>query len=218
MSLEIKDGVALIKLDDSKANVVGHALIDQVMAGLSQATEDAEAVVVAGRSGLFSAGFDLDEIKKGPDNATKLVNRGAEMLLAMYSHPQPLLAACTGHAIAAGAFMLLACDTRVGSLGDFKIGLNETAIGMSLPVFGHELASARLSKRHLTAAIVQSTLYDPEGAVDAGFLDEAVAADNVLTHTIALANQLGQLPTEAYAKNKRDSRADGIAKIKASLA
>ncbi|MDG2278984.1 MAG: crotonase/enoyl-CoA hydratase family protein [Pseudomonadales bacterium] len=217
MTLAISDDVALITLDDGRANVVGHALIDQVMAGLSQGKKDAQAVVITGRAGLFSAGFDLDEIKKGPDNATKLVNRGAEMLLAMYCHPQPLLAACTGHAIAAGAFMLLSCDTRVGSLGDFKIGLNETAIGMSLPVFGHELASARLSKRHLTAAIVQSTLYDPQGAVDAGFLDEAVAADDVVAHTIALANKLGQLPTEAYAKNKVDSRAAGIAKIQASL-
>lgn len=217
MTIEIQNDVLLIALDDGRANVVGHNLIDEVTEGLKRATDEAQAVVIAGRPGLFSAGFDLDEIQTGPENAKRLLNRGAEMFVTMYSHPQPLLAACTGHAIAAGAFMLLSCDTRIGALGNYKLGLNETAIGMTFPVFGHELALERLSKRHLTSALVQSHIYDPKGAVDAGFLDEAVEADDVINHAVGLAGQLGELPTAAYAKNKLDIRAGAIERIKASL-
>lgn len=217
MTIDIRNNVLFVSLDDGRANVVGHNLIDEVTEALNRAQSEAEAVVIAGRDGIFSAGFDLDEIQKGPDNAKRLVDRGAEMFVTMYSHPQPLLAACTGHAIAAGAFMLLSCDTRVGALGNYKLGLNETAIGMTFPVFGHELALERLSKRHLTSALVQSHIYDPKGAVDAGFLDEAVDHDDVVDHTIALASQLGELPTDAYAKNKLDIRAGAIQRIKASL-
>lgn len=217
MTIDIRNNVLLVSLDDGRANVVGHNLIDEVTEALNRAKTEAQAVVIAGRDGLFSAGFDLDEIQKGPDNAKRLVDRGAEMFVTMYSHPQPLLAACTGHAIAAGAFMLLSCDTRVGALGNYKLGLNETAIDMTFPVFGHELAIERLSKRHLTSALVQSHIYDPQGAIDAGFLDEAVEREDVVDHTVTLASQFGELPTDAYAKNKLDIRAGAIQRIKASL-
>ena len=139
------------------------------------------------------------------------------MFLRVFSHPQPVVAACTGHAIAAGAFLLLASDTRIGINGNYKLGLNETAIGSPFPVFGHELAASRLSKRHLTPALVQSKLYDPDGAVDAGFLDEVVAPENLESRSLSIAKQLSTLPARAYAKNKQDSRASSIQKIRDSL-
>ena len=119
--------------------------------------------------------------------------------------------------MAAGAFILLSCDTRVGVRGDFKLGLNETAIGMSLPVFGLELARNRLSKRHLTAAVVQSRLYDPASAVDAGYLDETVDVGELEARCRELATGLSALPTAAYARMKRDLRQAPLETIKASL-
>jgi enoyl-CoA hydratase len=217
MNYEQQGDVAILHFDDGKANVVGHDLVNAMHEGLDRAERDARAVIVHGRPGRFSAGFDLDELKKGPQQTVELVTAGAKMLLRMLSHPQPLLGACTGHAIAAGAFMLLSCDTRIGTAGDFKLGLNETAIGMALPVFGLELAAARLSKRHLSAATIQARLFNPEEAVDAGFLDRVVSAEDLLQQSIETAAQLAQLPTETYAANKLLIRESSIARIRQSL-
>jgi len=217
MEYSLKGDVAILRFDDGKANAVGHAFIDAMNEGLDLAVKEAKAVVIFGRAERFSAGFDLSEFKKGPEATQELLNRGTEMFHRLYGHPQPVIAACTGHAIAAGGFLLLACDTRVGTAGDYKLGLNETAIGMSFPVFGHELANSRISKRHLTAVLLQSKLYDPESAIDAGFLDEVVSAEELEARSIAVAAQLAQLPGEAYAKNKQDIRALGLQAIKDSM-
>lgn len=209
--------VAHIKFDDGKANVVGHALIDTLSEALDRAEQDAGAVVLQGRDGKFSAGFDLAEIQKGPAEAKVLVDRGARLFHRLFDYPLPLVAACSGHAVAAGAFMLLCSDTRVGIDGAFKIGLNETAIGMTLPVFGYELANSRLNRTCLTAAFVQSRLYDPKGAVEAGYLDQVVDADALETAALGAAAQLAELPGDAYAANKRHLRRDPLAAMRASL-
>jgi len=217
MNYEQTESVAVLHLDDGKANAVGHELIDGLNEGLDRAEKEAAAVVLHGREGVFSAGFDLKEIQKGPDAASALVGKGASLFLRMFSHPQPLVIACTGHAIAAGAFMLLSADNRIGAAGEFKIGLNETAIGMTFPVFGLELAKARLDPRHQTRAFVQSTLYDPDGAVVVGYLDRVLPPEQVLEGAKVEAAALAELPAGPYAQNKRDLRATYIAAIEASL-
>jgi enoyl-CoA hydratase len=218
MEFELIDDTAMLRFDDGKVNAIGHDFIDAINEGLDRAESEAKAVIILGRKDRFSAGFDLDEFKKGAQATQKLLKRGTEMFLRLYSHGQPIIAGCTGHAIAAGAFILLAADTRIGTTGNYKLGLNETAIGSPFPVFGHELAGSRLSKRHLTAALVQSKMYDPAGAVDAGFLDEVVAAADLESRCLAIASDLAALPAKTYAINKRDSRADSIQKIQSSLA
>ncbi len=217
MKYELVGDVAIFRLDDGKANAVSHQLIDTLMSWLDQAEGEAKAVILLGKAGLFSAGFDLKEIAKGPSEAAALVNKGAHLMFRLYGYKLPLVAGCTGHAVAAGAFMLLAADTRIGTAGEFSLGLNETSIGMTLPVFGHELAAARLSKRHLTPAVIQSRMYGPNEAVDAGFLDEVVAADALETVCMAHAEKLAALPTETHGQMKRDVRASGLANIEASL-
>ncbi|MEM7468963.1 MAG: crotonase/enoyl-CoA hydratase family protein [Pseudomonadota bacterium] len=214
---KVENNIAIISLDSGKANAVSHQLIDDVDAGLDEAQASAKAVVIRGRPGIFSAGFDLKEFKKGPEATIALVKRGTKILHRIFMHPQPVVAECTGHAVAAGAFMLLAADTRLGAKGDFKIGLNETAIGFELPIFGFEFAKARLSKRHLTAAVVQAELYDPTTALDIGYLDEIHDADKLHEATLEVASNLAALPSEAYGKNKRGLRAEIGATIEASL-
>ncbi len=218
LNYQLEGDVALIGLDDGKANAVSHAFIDALNDGLDRALKDSKAALITGRAGVFSAGFDLKEFDKGPDATTALVNKGANLLLRIFSHPQPVVIGCAGHAVAAGAFMLLAADTRVGVTGDFKIGLNETAIGMTLPMFGLQLADARLSKRHQTAATVQAQLFNPEQAQDAGFLDQVVKADELASTALQTAATLAALPAEAYAANKLAVRQTHIQAIKASLA
>jgi enoyl-CoA hydratase len=207
LDYELNDSVAILRIDDGKANAVSHAFIAAVNAGLDRAAQEARAAVIVGRLRRFSAGFDLSVVQDGgPEAARGLVTAGAEMLMKMYVHPQPLLIACTGHAIAAGALMLLAADTRIGAEGDFKIGLNEVAIGMPLPHFLVTLARERLSKRHLTQATIQARLYDPAGAVDAGFLDRACPADTLVEETLKEADQLAKLRPEVYRDAKIRNR------------
>lgn len=170
-----------------------------------------------GREGVFSAGFDLKELQKGPAEREALVGRGAHFLHRVFTHPQPVVAAATGHAIAAGALLLLASDSRVGARGDFKVGLNETAIDMALPVFGLELARCRLDPRRLTEAVTQATLYDVEEARSVGYLDELAEADAVLERAIEVATKLAELPPGAYAANKMGVRQTFADVIAASL-
>ena len=217
MGFEIIEKTAVICMDDGKVNAVGYDFINAIYEAMDRSLEEANALIITGRPGMLSGGFDLGEFKKGPEATMKLVGEGARMMHRLFTHPQPLIMACTGHAIAAGAFMLLASDTRVGAQGNFKIGLNETAIGMTLPVFGVELATTRLSKRHVTQAMVQAQIYNPDGACAAGFLDEVVAAEEMMPRAMEHAAVLGGYSTEAYAANKLALRKPVAERIAASL-
>lgn len=207
VQLSIEDGVAVARLDDGKANAVSHRLLEQLHAALDTAETDATAVALVGRDGRFSAGFDLSVMTQGADASRGLVKAGGELLMRLYTHPQPTVAAVTGHALAAGVMLTMACDTRIGSAAlPAKIGLNETAIGMGLPWYGIRLGEARLSIRHRQRAVLQAEIYDMAGALDAGYLDELVAADAVVDTAIERARALGQLPAAAYGFTKRRLR------------
>lgn len=204
VNVTIDDGVAVVRIDDGKANVVSHGLIDALHAALDQANDEATAVALVGREGKFSAGFDLSVMTQGPDAARGLVGAGGRLLMRVFTHPQPIVAAVTGHALAAGALLCLACDTRIGSAElPAKIGLNETAIGMGLPWYGIRLGEARIAASHRERAIIQAELFDMAGALEAGYLDRVVGADDVETVAIEEARRLGQLPTHAYGFTKQ---------------
>ncbi len=212
------DAVALIHMDDGKANAVSHDLLGALHTALDRAEAAAKAVVLAGRPGRFSAGFDLNVMRgASADEVQGLVKAGGEAALRLYSFPLPVVAACTGHAIAMGCFLLLSCDTRIGVAGDFKIGANETAIGMVLPPFGLELAKARLAPTRFTRAIVQAKLFDPKAAVDAGYLDQTAEPEALIETALAEAARLGELPGGAYKGNKLAMRQATIEAIRATL-
>lgn len=217
MTFEMNGKVAIITLDDGKVNAMSPAFSSAVLDGLERAKTEAQAVLMVGRPGRFSAGFDLKVIAQGSEARTHMVELGVKMLYSLFTHPQPVVMACTGHALAGGAFILLTGDTRIGTQGDFKIGLNEVAIGMSLPDWGIALAQNRLSRRHITAATIQARIYDPEGAVDAGYLDEVCEAEALLETALARANALAELFQANYAKMKALMRRDAIEQIRQSM-
>jgi enoyl-CoA hydratase len=215
--LELDGDVAVLRLDDGKVNVVSHQVIDLLHAGLDRAEQDAQAVCIVGREGKLSGGFDLTVMAAGPDSARGLVQRGGELLMRVYGHPQPVTIAVTGHAIAAGALLTLSCDTRICADGPFKIGLNETAIGMGLPEYAVELARERLSKRYFARAALQAEMFDPHGALAAGYIDEVVPAGEVVQVAIERARALGQFQTSAYAHTKSASRQATIERVLAGI-
>ena len=217
-TIEIQNDIALIRMDDGKANAINFEMVAALNTALDKAEAEAKAIVLAGRDGRFSGGFDLKAFASlGADGVYELLDAGAELLLRLYGGPLPVVAACTGHAIAMGVFILNACDTRVGAAGEYKIGANEAVTGMQLPIFAMELSRDRLSPAHLTRAMIQGFIYDPTGAVDAGYLDMLAEADKVEAKALAVAGQLAQLPGKAYAWNKKSIRKVTLDRIRGSL-
>ncbi len=206
LSYRLDGKVAVVSLDDGRANALSPSMIQAVHGALDRAEKEAAATVIEGREGRFCAGFDLSVMTASAESARDLVKLGAKLILRMYVHPQPLVAACSGHALAAGALLLLAADQRIGAEGPFKIGLNEVAIGMRLPRFAVELARDRLSKRHLTSATLLSRIYDPGAAVDAGYLDEVVTPDRLAAAALERAAALAELPSGVHGVTKKSLR------------
>lgn len=217
VSFTVDDGVAVIRIDDGKMNAVSHALLDQVHAALDKAEGDATAVCFVGNQKALSAGFDLTVMRSGPEGVRELVSAGARLIMRIYGHPQPTVVAITGHALAAGSLIVLACDTRIAADKASKIGLNEVAIGMSLPEFAVELARERLSKRFATRAMVQAEIYDPAGAAAAGYIDQVVPESECETAALAEARRLGQLSGGAYGATKRSLRQATIDRVLGGL-
>ncbi len=206
VTYELDGTVAVIRLDDGKANAISHEVLEALQAVLDRAEAEARAVVIAGRDGRFSAGFHLPTMTAGTDEMRGLVTAGAELLLRVYLFPMPVVVACTGHALAAGALLCLVGDVRVGAAGDFKIGLNEVAIGMQLPVFAVELARDRLVRAEFSAATMGARIYPPERAVSAGYLDLLAEPGEVVAAAVAEAARLSELRTGAYAGTKLRAR------------
>jgi len=212
------EGVAVVRVDDGKANALGHDTIDAFVDALDRAEADADALAIFGRQGRFSAGFDLGVMKEGAESAQRLVGRGAELFMRLYGFPRPVVAGCTGHALAAGALLLLSCDERIGVEADVKIGLPEVGIGMPLPRFGVELARDRLTPREFTRATMLATIYSPTEAVEAGFLDEVVAPVDLEERVVTRAAELGKLlHCGGFATTRANARGATIDAIRADL-
>lgn len=217
LNYSLEGDVAVLHFDHGKANALSPAFIAAVNEGLDRAEKEAKAVVFAGKPGLFSGGFDLGVMQEGPEAAMNMVNAGGKLMLRIFTHKLPTVAACTGHAIAAGAFLLLSCDTRIGPKGNFKYAANETAIGMVLPVFAIELIKARLKATAISSVAIQAKMHSPEEAVEVGFLDRIVEPDQVLSTAIKDAQAMAELPGDAYHGNKMAMRGDFAKIIEASL-
>ncbi|HEY4057700.1 MAG TPA: crotonase/enoyl-CoA hydratase family protein [Kofleriaceae bacterium] len=215
---ELADNVATITMDDGKANALSPTMIEQLQAALDRArTENAGAVVLAGRPDKFCAGFDLRIMMSGPDNAIALLRQGGDLLLRLFELPVPLVIACTGHALAGGSLVVLTGDTRICADGAYKVGLNEVAIGLPVPVLAMELARARLSPQELTRATLLANIYTPTDARAAGWFDAVVPAGDVAAAAKAEAVRLAALPKAAFLGTKARLRSATINHIRTTF-
>ncbi len=214
---EIRDGTCVLRLDHGKPNSISEAVANELIGALDEAEKTANTIVLLGKPGMFCAGFDLPTMGQGPAAARAMLKAGARLLMSIFNHPKPVVVGCGGHAIAMGAFIAMAGDERIGAEGAFKIGMNETAIGMTLPTFGFELALARLSKRHFDRALIHSTIYDPAGAVEVGILDRIVSPDRLESECLEAAARLGALKQPAFRNNKRMAHAETVDRILSTL-
>ncbi len=195
--------VTILTIDDGKVNVFSAAMAKRLQECFEDIDPDAGAVVVTGRPGIFSAGFDLKTIRSGDAAATaKMVSMTVRMTMDVMNFPRPVVGAATGHCVAMGALFMMTMDYRLGARGNFKVGLNEVGDGLRLPIFAVELARYRLPTHSLIPSAQHAVLYDPDSAVKAGFLDEAVAADALMDTALARAKRLSTLPNPAYRQSK----------------
>lgn len=206
VSYDFAEGIARLNLDNGKVNALSPDLIAAFNRALDQAEADRAVVVISGKPGIFSGGYDLKVMTSGPDNAKALVASGSTLSRRLLSHPFPVVAVCTGHAIAKGAFLLLSADYRIGVEGPFKIGLNEVAIGMTMHHAGTELARARLTPAAFNRSVINAEMFEPTAAVAAGFLDEVVGAEQLGERTMEIARQLGTLNMTAHRNTKLKAR------------
>ncbi|WP_336366117.1 crotonase/enoyl-CoA hydratase family protein [Marinobacter sp. C2H3] len=202
VSYELTDKVATVTINNGKANALGHEVFEGLNAAFDRAEADKAVVILTGQPGIFSAGYDLKQMQKSPQDAAALVKVGSTFARRLAAFPMPVIAACSGHAIAKGAFILLSSDYRVGVEGSFKLGLNETAIGMTMHHAGIEIARRRLTPVHFQRSVVNAEIFSPEGAIAAGFLDEAVAPEQLMARANELAQGFRKLNLRAFAQTK----------------
>jgi enoyl-CoA hydratase len=206
VSYHFEDGVAMLTLSNGKVNAVSPQLIVDFNAALDRAAQDKAIVILTGQPGVLSGGYDLKVMMSSPENAIALVTEGSKLARRMLSHPQPIIVACSGHAIAKGAFLLLSADYRVGVEGPFSIGLNEVQIGITMHHVGIELARERLRKSAFNRSVINAEMFNPQTAKDAGFLDAVVAPEELISAALAMAQHFKKLNLKAHAQTKLKAR------------
>jgi len=218
VNYHLDDVVATITMDDGKVNALSPAMQAGLNKALDQAEADGAVVVLSGRDGVFSAGFDLGVMRGGGDEAVSMVRGGFDLAHRLLSFPTPVVVACTGHAIAMGVFLLLTGDYRVGADGPYKLVANEVAIGMTLPRAAIEILRQRVAPAHFNRAAILAEIYTPSNGVEAGFLDRVVEPSQVLAVSHEMALAFSKLDIAAHAATKRRLREQTLAVISGEFA
>lgn len=210
-------GIARIHIDDGKRNAMNAATLAALHRAFDQAEQEANAVALLGREGNFSAGFDLKVFaRRDPEEIHAMMRLGAELALRLFSFPLPVVVACTGHAYPMGAFLMLASDFCVGTEGPYRIGMNEVAIGIAIPVFAIELARTTMSP-HYFNRIVTGELLDPVDALTAGYIDQLAPAGEIVAAVEARTAELASLDPVAYRLTKSRVRGEAAVRIRQAI-
>jgi enoyl-CoA hydratase len=217
VSYGLADSVATITMDDGKVNALSPQLFAELNLALDQAAADRAIAVVTGRPGVFSAGFDLTVLRAGGPAGAAMVAAGFELAERLLSFPAPVVAACTGHAVAMGMFLLLSADYRVGADGPYKFTANEVAIGLTIPQAAIEICRQRLAPAYLDRTILLAEAFAPGDAVAAGFLDRVVPPGDLTAAANAVAARLANLDLTAHAESKLRARAQTLRAIRADI-
>ena len=217
VTFEHHGDVSTITMDDGKVNVFSPAMLRALHDAFDEAEHGGGVVLLTGRPGCFSAGFDLDVLRNQPDEVVPLLRLGATLARRILSFPAPVVVGCTGHAYPAGAFLLMAADVRVGAQGPYRLGLNEVRIGMALPEFAVVLARHRLAPAAFDRAAVTGTMLDPASALTAGLLDAVVAPEELLEAARAAATDLTTVDRRAHVATKLRVRAPVLTELNAAI-
>ena len=209
--------IAIVRIDDGKRNALSPQVLGEIYEALDRARSDRAVVILTGRESVFSAGFDLNVMKRGGVNAIRMLRSGYALTARVLSYPHPVIAACNGHSFAMGVFLMLSADYVIGSRGDFSISANEVAIGLTMPRVAAAMLKHRLDPAAYQRAVTLSEYFDPESALSAGLFDELVNREELMARARAHAEKLEKLDARAHAASKRRIRAALIRRIRFSI-
>lgn len=212
-----KGHYVLLTIKNGKANAISHEVLDEFNQCLDKAEKSDKVVVITGRDGMFSGGYDLGVMRQSMQAAMQLVEKGSTLSKRLLSFPTPVIVACSGHAVAKGAFLLLSADYRIGVDGEFKIGLNEVAIGMTMHNAGVELARGRLSPVYFNRSVINAEIFNPEGALEAGFLDLVVKPKKLEKTIEKVAKAMSSLDMKAHRQTKLKARSGLLQVLQESI-
>ena len=213
-TLSKENDISIIKLDDGKANAFSYDMLSQVNDLLKKVPRDSGALVITGREGLFSGGFDLKTLATGDmEKITKMVQLGYRLLLELFSFDRPIVAAVSGHSIALGLFVTCSADYRIAIDGKYVCQANEVRNNMDIPTQIMEIIRARVNKKYFYSAVYHSDAYSVQDSIEVGYIDEVVSEDQFMKRVMEKAKELATLPHPFYANTKKTAQDDVIQKI-----
>ena len=214
-----KEGdISIITLDDGKANVFSPEMSNQLNTCLDQVDSESGCLIITGRDGMFSAGLDLKVIQSGDvDRIVEMSSSAFKLLARIFSFPRPVIAACSGHGIALGTFLICCCDYRIGIKGDYMLGANEMRTNMVIPTPILELIKFRVNDSHKYRAVLGAEMYNFNQAQEAGLIDDVVEIDNLMTAAKDKAKDLATMGHPSYTMTKELFIAEPMAKINEAL-
>jgi enoyl-CoA hydratase len=207
LQTQFDDGVLTLTLDDGARNALNPDAFDAIADGFRSAGDDVTAIVLTGRPGVMTAGLDVKYMAAaGRDGVRDLLVRFGRTWMQVWTEPRPTVLAATGHCLAAGTMLAMACDHAVAAQGEWAWGLTETQIDFELPEFGLALARANVRTDRFEDLLLPGRRVTPVEAVECGYADELAPGDDVLTRAQEVARELATLPQRAYAGTKRRLR------------
>jgi len=213
-TLSKENDISIIKLDDGKANAFSYDMLSQVNELLTKVPRDSGALVITGREGLFSGGFDLKTLATGDmEKITKMVQSGYRLLLELFSFDRPIVAAVSGHSIALGLFVTCSADYRIAIDGKYVCQANEVRNNMDIPTQIMEIIRARVNKKYFYSAVYHSDAYSVQDSIEVGYIDEVVSEDQFMKRVMEKAKELATLPHPFYANTKKTAQDDVRRKI-----
>ena len=213
----LQDRLAIIRIDDGKRNALSPSVLHEIYDALDRAEADRATVIITGREDVFSAGFDLNVMKRGGTNALRMLRAGYALTARVLAYPYPVIAACNGHSLAMGVFLMLSADYVIGSRGDYKIAANEVAIGLTMPRVAAAMLRHRLNPSAYQRAVTVSQYFSVDAALVSGFFDELVNVTDLQSRAEELADSFQALDERAHTVSKRRIRAALIRKIRWSI-
>ncbi len=214
VTYSLEDRIATIRIDDGKRNALSPDVLSAINRALDRAEADSATVILTGREDVFSAGFDLNVMKRGGSKALGMLRTGYSMTARLLAYPHPVVVACNGHSMAMGVFLMLSADTVIGTRGDYTIAANEVAIGLPMPRTAATMLKHRLQPAAYQRAVTLGQSFDPEAALAAGFFDELCDANKLEERAGALAGEYSALDAWAHGNAKRQIRRPVIRRIR----
>ena len=199
-----------LRLARPPANAINPELMEKLITALNEASESAEAVVISGRPGMFTAGLDVPElIQYDRDRMLQAWHQFLKMLQTVACLPVPSAIAITGHAPAGGIVLALFGDYRIMPRGDFKTGLNEVQVGLVVSSVIHKALARTVGPRTAEKILVAGKILNAEQALDIGLIDElADNPDDVVHRAVSWCERMLALPRFAMTTTRSMVRSD----------